>query len=192
MKANKILKRIAKIEALIAKLTERSSESVPHIRELLGDAKAAVTRAKMAVTLQVSSGTAKNPAVKDSEPTSKATPESSNPKRKLSAAGRKAIVAATKKRWAAFHAAAKQAENAERAVAKRTARKKTAPTTAAKKAVKKAAPKVPMQKAAPKKSFPAKTKRPMKAAKRAAPVTAQPTVAAAAPTPEVVGVSSLP
>jgi hypothetical protein len=41
MKANKVLKRIAKIEALISKLTERSSVSAPDIQELLRDAKAA-------------------------------------------------------------------------------------------------------------------------------------------------------
>src|SRR5258708_6829359 len=99
MKTKKVLKRIAKIEALMSEVTERSSASAPHIRELLRDAKAAVTRAKEA--MQASSGTAKKGPVKHSEPTSRATPESPKPKRKLSAAGRKAIVAATKKRWAA-------------------------------------------------------------------------------------------
>jgi hypothetical protein len=98
MKTNKALKRLAKIEALISKVTERSSASAPHIRELLRDAKAAVTRAKEAVSLQASSGTAKNPPVEHSEPTSKAKREPSKPKRKLSAAGRTAIIAATKKR----------------------------------------------------------------------------------------------
>ena len=88
MKANKVLKRLAKIEALILKVTERTSASTPHIRELLRDAKAAVIRAKEAV--QTSSGTAKNPPVKHSEPSSKTTPELSKPKRKLSAAGRAA------------------------------------------------------------------------------------------------------
>src|ERR1035437_10108684 len=125
MTPNKILKRIAKIEAFISKVTERSSASAPHIRELLRDAKAAVTRAKKAVSLQASSGTAKNRPVKHSEPSSKTTPELSKPKRKLSAAGRKAIVAATKKRWAAFHAA-KQAEKPEPAVPKKATPKKTA------------------------------------------------------------------
>jgi hypothetical protein len=86
MKANKALKRLAKIEALMSDVTERYS-SAPHIREVLQDAKAAVTRAKEAVSLQASSGTAKNPPVKHSKPPSKATPEPSKPKRKLSAAG---------------------------------------------------------------------------------------------------------
>jgi hypothetical protein len=104
MKANKIHKRLAKIEVLMTKLTERCSANVPHIRELLRDAKAAVIRAKEAV--QASSWNANFPPVKHPQPTSKGTPESSKPKRKLSAAGRKAIVAATKRRWAAFHAKA--------------------------------------------------------------------------------------
>jgi len=57
MKANKALKRLAKIEALISDLMERYSASAPHIREVLQDAKAAVTRAKEAVSLQSSSET---------------------------------------------------------------------------------------------------------------------------------------
>ena len=117
MKANKALKRLAKIEALMSDVTERYS-SAPHIREVLQDAKAAVTRAKGAVSLQASSGTAKNPLVKHSKPPSKATPEPSKPKRKLSAAGRKAIIAATKKRWALKRA---EAAKAKPASAKKTA-----------------------------------------------------------------------
>jgi hypothetical protein len=113
MKANKALKRLAKIEALMSDVTERYS-SAPHIREVLQDAKAAVTRAKEAVSLQASSGTAKNPLVKHSKPPSKATPEPSKPKRKLSAAGRKAIIAATKERWARVRAAKAQQEKAVR------------------------------------------------------------------------------
>ena len=60
MKAKKALKRLAKIEALISDVTERYS-SAPHIREVLQDAKAAVTRAKEAVSLQASSGTTSAP-----------------------------------------------------------------------------------------------------------------------------------
>ena len=97
MKTNKALKRLAKIEALISDMTERYS-SAPHIRETLQDAKAAVTRAKEAVSLQKSAGKAKKSTVKHSQPPSKAKPEPSEPKRQLRAAGRKAIIAATKKR----------------------------------------------------------------------------------------------
>src|ERR1039458_5062431 len=108
MKANKALKRLAKIEVLISVVTERYS-SAPHIRETLQDAKAAVTRAKEAVSLQRSAGKAKNPPVEHSEPPSKAKPEPSEPNRQLRAAGRKAIIAATKKRWRLQKAAAKAA-----------------------------------------------------------------------------------
>ena len=130
MKSSKILKRIAKIEALMSKLTERSSVSAPDIQELLRNAKAAITRAKKAVSLQASPGVAKNSPAKSAKHPSKATREPSKPKRKLSADGRKAIVAATKKRWAAFHAAM-QTGKPEPAVPKkaRTARKKSAMKT---------------------------------------------------------------
>jgi len=115
MKAKKVLKQIAKIESLILKVTERSS---PHIRELFRDAKAAVIRAKKAVQ---ASGTAKNPSANDARHPSKPTPEPSRPKRRLSAAGRRAISEATKKRWAAKRAAAVKVVPA---VAKKAAVKK--------------------------------------------------------------------
>ena len=134
MTSKKILKRIAKIEALIAKLTERSSVSAPDIQELLRDAKAAISRAKKAVSLQASSGTAPHPPVKHSQPTSKATPEPPKPKRKLSAAGRKAISEATKKRWAVKRAAAVKVVPtvAKKAAVKKVAARKATPVKAAK------------------------------------------------------------
>ena len=52
MKANKALKRLAKIEALISDVTERYSASAPHVRDVLQDAKAAVARAKEAMRLR--------------------------------------------------------------------------------------------------------------------------------------------
>jgi acyl-coenzyme A synthetase/AMP-(fatty) acid ligase len=61
MKTNKALKRLAKIEALMSDVMDRYSASAPHIREVLQDAKAAVTRAKEAVSLQASSGTTSAP-----------------------------------------------------------------------------------------------------------------------------------
>jgi hypothetical protein len=140
MKANKALKRLAKIEALMSDVTERYS-STPHIREVLQDAEAAVIRAKEAVNLQASSGKATNPPVKHSKPTSKVTPEAPKPKRKLSRAGRAAIVAATKKRWALKQAESAGATKTTQPVAARTgARKKVA--------VKKATVKAPTAKAA--------------------------------------------
>ena len=55
MKAKKALKRLAKIKALISDVTERYSASAPHLRDVLQYAEDAVTRAKEAVGLQVSS-----------------------------------------------------------------------------------------------------------------------------------------
>ena len=135
MKANKALKRLAKIEALMSDLTERYSASAPRIRDLLQNAKVAVTQAKEAVGLQASSGTAKNPLRKQSKAVSKATPELSKPKRRLSAAGRKAIIAATKKRWALKRAEAAKSTPARTAAPKKAAVKKVAQAKTAKKSV---------------------------------------------------------
>lgn len=63
MKANKALKRLAKIEALISDVAERYSSGVS-IREALQDARAALARVKAAVSSQASSATAKSPAAK--------------------------------------------------------------------------------------------------------------------------------
>jgi DNA-directed RNA polymerase subunit L len=167
MKAKKILKRLAKIEAWISDVTERSSARVPHIRELLQDAKAAVIRAKEAV--QASSGKAKHPQVKHPRPTLKATPEPSKPKRKLSAAGRKAISEATKKRWAAKKAAAKtELAIGKKATATKAAAKIATPVKVSKAPARKVAKKAPAKKAAVK--APAKQAvRVVQAAKKPAP-----------------------
>jgi hypothetical protein len=55
MKANKAVKRIAHAENLISDVLERSSDLAPDIREKLQDAKAAVSRAKDAVSAQATS-----------------------------------------------------------------------------------------------------------------------------------------
>lgn len=141
MKTNKALKRLAKIEALMSAVTKRYSASTPHTRKALQDVKAAVTRAMEAVSLQASAGKAKNPPVKPSKRPSKATPELSKPERKLSAAGRKAISVAAKKRWAAKRV---EAEEPEPAMAKNVAVKKA---LAKKAAVKKAVARKPRKKA---------------------------------------------
>ena len=64
MKANKALKRLAKIEALISDVMERFSSGGSHIREALRDAKDAFARAKQAVGSQASSKRAKRAPVK--------------------------------------------------------------------------------------------------------------------------------
>jgi len=88
------------------------------------------------------------------------TPKVPKRKRKMSAAGRKAISEATKKRWAAFHAAK---EAPKPAVAK-----KAAPKKAAKKAVKRAPMKLAKKTA---------VKKPQKKAVAKAPEAAAPLVA---------------
>ena len=62
MKANKALKRIAKIESLTSDVTRRLAKGAPHVSDLLKDLKAALVRVKEAVTTQVSSRTAKKKA----------------------------------------------------------------------------------------------------------------------------------
>jgi len=65
-----------------------------------------------------------------------ATPEPAKPKRRLSAAGRRAIIAATKKRWALIHAEAAKAAPKSAAVkttsTKRAAKKRASVKAAAK------------------------------------------------------------
>jgi len=186
MKAKRVLKRIAKIEALISKVTERSSGVAPNIRELLRDAKTAVIRAKEA--LRASFGKANHPPVKRSQPASKATPEPSRPKRKISAAGRKAI---SKKRLEAKRAAMGTAPTvAKKTTAKKVAVKKAVPRKAAKAPAENAARKVPAKKVAPVKAAPTKAakasaqKLTKKApAKKGAPKTSTKKVVRAAKTP---------
>jgi hypothetical protein len=62
MKANKALKRLSKIEALMAEVAKRYSASAPHIRGMLQNAKAAIAHAKQAVRSQVSSAASKKSA----------------------------------------------------------------------------------------------------------------------------------
>ncbi len=59
MKANKALKRLAKIETLMSDVAERFSASAPHLREALKDLKAAVLSVKEAVKVQASSAAPK-------------------------------------------------------------------------------------------------------------------------------------
>jgi hypothetical protein len=64
MKANKALKRLAKIEALISDLTERFSKGAVQIREALQDAKAALAHVKKTIRAQASPENAKRASVK--------------------------------------------------------------------------------------------------------------------------------
>src|SRR5579862_7773985 len=64
MKANKALKRLAKIETLMSDVAERFSASAPHLREALKDLKAAALSVKEAVKVQTSSAAAKKKSPK--------------------------------------------------------------------------------------------------------------------------------
>ena len=59
MKAKKVLRRLAKIDALISEVTDRCSKSAVQIQKALQGAKAAFGRVKKAVNVQASSEKAK-------------------------------------------------------------------------------------------------------------------------------------
>jgi hypothetical protein len=62
MKANKALKRLSKVEALISKVAERYSAGTHEILEALQEVKVAVVRAKAAVSSDASTKTVKKVA----------------------------------------------------------------------------------------------------------------------------------
>jgi hypothetical protein len=140
MKANKALKRLAKIEALMSDVTERYSARGPGTRKMLQNAEAAIVRAKAAVNLEASPRPAKTRPVEHSEGPSKPTPEPTKPKRKLVAAGRRASKAALQQRRAQKLADAQRAQRSGKKAI--PARKKTVvkKVTAKAKAAKKVAP----------------------------------------------------
>jgi hypothetical protein len=93
MKANKALKRLAKIETSVSDLAKRFIPSA-HIREVLQDAKAAVIRAKEAV-LEASTGATKKKTAppKAGRPAKKSPPAlktRTGKQREIKAAARKA------------------------------------------------------------------------------------------------------
>jgi hypothetical protein len=90
MKAKKAIKRLSKVEALLSNVLDQFPGSKDGLQELLGSAKAAVVRAKRAVTSQLSSQTAKKPPVR----------AGMAQQGRLTAEGRKRIPLAAKKRWA--------------------------------------------------------------------------------------------
>jgi len=59
LKANKAIKRLSKIEALVADVTERYSSSAVHVRAALIGAQAAFARLKEVLSSEVSSGAEK-------------------------------------------------------------------------------------------------------------------------------------
>jgi hypothetical protein len=132
MKANKALKRLAKIEALMSDVSERYSPGASHIREALQDAMGALARVKAAVSSQASSGRAKHLpgkrkraaviATAAAAPVNVAASAPARRKRRFSAAQRKQQAQRMKAYWAAKKkAAAKPQPKAAARKAKKTA-----------------------------------------------------------------------
>ena len=92
MKANKALKRMAKIESLMSDVADRFSASAPHLREALKDLKAAMASVKEAVKVQTS------PAPKESA------------SKKAARAGKKAVAKKAAKKRAPLRKPAKSAK----------------------------------------------------------------------------------
>ncbi len=85
MKVKKAIKRLNKVESILAIVIDQFSESSNGLRALLDSAKTSIVQAKKTVGRQESAKAAKKP------------PTGAN---RLSAAGRRNISLAAKKRWA--------------------------------------------------------------------------------------------
>lgn len=149
MKAKKILKRIAKIESLMSKVTERSSASAPHIQELLREAITAIARAKKAV--QSSSETVKDtPAKSDEQVAAKKSAPAVAKKTGKKVAAKKATpvkVAKSPALEVAKSPAKKAPVKAAKAPTRRVVKQPPVKKAAAKVPAKKAAVKAPAKKA---------------------------------------------
>ena len=124
MKAKKALKRLIRVEALLSKVLKQYAASDHRVRELLDFAKASVVSAKKTMSLRASRGSAR-----------KLPAQAENRKqRHFTAAGRKRLSLANKKRWAEYRR--KKAEEAitvrPPAVVKKAAPKKKAAKAVAK------------------------------------------------------------
>jgi hypothetical protein len=90
MKAKKALKRLGKVEAILADVIDQYAGQAS-VKEMLGTAKASVARAKAVVDTQAASAKAgKKPPAKADKPR----------RGGLTAEGRKKLSIAAKKRWA--------------------------------------------------------------------------------------------
>ena len=93
MKTKKTLKRLNKVVALLSNVIGRLPDKKNGLEGLLDSAKANVVQAKKMVHSQPANGAAK------SKPAAKAEKAPKTEGRRLSAAGRKKISLAAKKRW---------------------------------------------------------------------------------------------
>jgi hypothetical protein len=90
MKAKKAIKRLTKAEALLSGVLDQFSGSQEKVRGLIETARTSVVEAKTGIDRQASPKAAKKPPAREGEA-----------KSRLTAAGRKRISLAAKKRWAA-------------------------------------------------------------------------------------------
>ena len=90
MKANKAIKRLSKIEALVADVTERYSSSAVHVRAALIGAQAAFARLKEVLSSEVSSETEKRAPAKRKKASVKKSEPAAAKKRKKRATSKKA------------------------------------------------------------------------------------------------------
>ena len=117
MKASKVLKRLARIEASIAHLTERYSGSEIGIKQALEDISAAANRAKSAVGLLVPSEAEQHPVENSTGPGPEAL--DANKKRQ-----RPAKTPATKGYWKTAGADAAKKRKSKSSAVKAKAKKK--------------------------------------------------------------------
>jgi hypothetical protein len=90
MKAKKAVKRLTRVEALLSNVIDGFAAGERAVKELLGNAKAAVVRARKTVNVKTAAPAAeKKPPVKARSAKSRISPE-----------GRKKLSLAAKKRWA--------------------------------------------------------------------------------------------
>jgi len=90
MKAKKVLKRLTRVEAILSNVLDQYSGSEEDLREPLNSAKTSVSRAMEAIHLPAAPTAVKKPPVRAPAPS----------QRRLTAAGRKKISLAAKRRWA--------------------------------------------------------------------------------------------
>jgi hypothetical protein len=100
MKAKKAVKRLTKIEDVLAGIIDDYSSDKPVVRELLDAARGSIAQAKAKLTPPVPRATAKKTTAKNGAAHKATGDKAAAGKTGLSAAGRKKLSAAAKKRWA--------------------------------------------------------------------------------------------
>jgi hypothetical protein len=95
MKAKKAVKRLKKIENVLAVIIDENSGGKPQLRELLDAARGSIARAKAKLNPDAAGGASKKPNAKSESAKSESAKSAG-----LTPEGRKKLSAAAKKRWA--------------------------------------------------------------------------------------------